>query len=248
VQATEKIKAHSVEEAVDLLRNLTLTIAADDDEVTAKAEYEKFGWGSRPVQVDFLVTIPQHFDVTVKTSGGDVKIGDLTGKAHARTSGGNVSLGKIEGDVDAHSSGGNITLDEGAGAVRLGTSGGNIHVGRAVGRTDLDTSGGDIRIGSVENAVRAETSGGNVSGAILGALKGDCVLRTSGGQVRVAVDASAAFRLEASTSGGEVDASGLTIRIEKGGLGKSRLAGKVNGGGPLLQLHSSGGNITVETR
>ena len=36
--------------------------------------------------------------------------------------------------------------------------------------------------------------------------------------------------------------------IEKGGAGRSRLAGKVNGGGPLLKMRSSGGDIIVETR
>ena len=50
----------------------------------------------------------------------------------------------------------------------------------------------------------------------------------------------------ASTSGGSVDAEGLTLTLEKGG--RSRLAGNVNGGGPLLKLRTSGGNIEVRTR
>jgi len=45
-----------------------------------------------------------------------------------------------------------------------------------------------------------------------------------------------------------VNASGLTITIEKGGTGKSRLVGAVNGGGPLLKLRSSGGDVTVHSR
>jgi hypothetical protein len=112
----------------------------------------------------------------------------------------------------------------------------------------LDTSGGDISIGSVENTLNASTSGGNVTAGIVGALKGDCYLDTSGGRVRATVSRDAAFNLDASTSGGDVKAAGLTITIEKGGTGKSRLAGKVNGGGPLLKLRSSGGDIIVETK
>jgi hypothetical protein len=42
-----------------------------------------------------------------------------------------------------------------------------------------------------------------------------------------------------------VDASGLTLTLEKGGSGRSRLVGAVNGGGPLLKLRTSGGDITV---
>ena len=57
----------------------------------------------------------------------------------------------------------------------------------------------------------------------------------------------AGFELDASTSGGDVRAEGLTITIAKGGVGKSRLAGSVNGGGPILKLRSSGGDISVRT-
>jgi hypothetical protein len=53
------------------------------------------------------------------------------------------------------------------------------------------------------------------------------------------------FKLDASTSGGDVDAEGLTLTIEKGGVGKSKLIGDVNGGGPRLKLRSSGGDIKV---
>jgi len=65
--------------------------------------------------------------------------------------------------------------------------------------------------------------------------------------VHVGVDKMAAFRLDASTSGGDVDAAGLTITMEKGNRDRSRLAGTVNGGGPLLKLRSSGGGIVVRT-
>ena len=81
-----------------------------------------------------------------------------------------------------------------------------------------------------------------------GPLKGDCRLGTSGGKVTAVVEKSVAFDLDASTSGGDVSATGMTITIDKGGVGRSRLAGKVNGGGPLLKLRTSGGNIRIEPR
>jgi len=253
VVAKEQINAGSEGEADELLKNLTLTIEQSGEGVTATSKYEKtfsgFHWGSwPPVQVSFEVTVPTNYNVNLRTSGGDLTVDDLAGKVHARTSGGNVVLGKISGDIEAGTSGGDVKLVEGAATVKLNTSGGNISVERAVGATDLDTSGGDIKIGSVENTLHASTSGGNVSAGIVGALKGDCVLGTSGGRVRVKVDKGAAFELDASTSGGDVEADGLTITIEHGGAGRSRLAGKVNGGGPLLRLRSSGGDIVVETR
>lgn len=248
VVAKQKIRASSENEADEILEKLTLTIEQDSEGVVAKSRYEKMNWGRMPVQVDFIVTVPTDYNVSLRTSGGDVKVGDLAGEVRARTSGGNISLGKIGGDVDAGTSGGNVSLVEGAGTVKLNTSGGNIRVERAAGDTSLDTSGGDIEIKSVEGVVHADTSGGNVSAGIFGALKGDCELSTSGGRVRAVVDQGVGFNLDAATSGGGVDASGLTITIDRGGAGKSKLSGKVNGGGPLLKMRSSGGDIVVQTR
>lgn len=253
VVAKQKIRASSESEADEILKKLELTIEQQPAGITAVAKYEKsesgFHWGSwPPVQVDFVVTVPSKYNVDLKTSGGDVTVADLLGKVHARTSGGNVVLGRISGEVNAGTSGGDMSLVEGADTVKLGTSGGNIRVDRAVGPTELDTSGGDIVIKSVENTLHAGTSGGDIKAGIAGPLKGDCRLGTSGGRVRVTVDKAAAFNLDAVTSGGGVDAAGLTITIERGGAGRSRLAGKVNGGGPLLRLRSSGGDVIVETR
>jgi hypothetical protein len=56
------------------------------------------------------------------------------------------------------------------------------------------------------------------------------------------------FQLDAATSGGDVNAAGLTITIDRGGQGKSSLSGAVNGGGPVLKLRSSGGDIVVASR
>jgi hypothetical protein len=253
VVARQKIRASSEAEADELLKKLTLSIEQTADGVAAYTKYEKklegLHWGSwPPVHVDFIVTVPVNYNVELKTSGGDITVGNLNGKVYVRTSGGNIGLGRIAGEIDGSTSGGDVRLEEGSSKVKLGTSGGDIRVGRAVGPTDLDTSGGNIEIKSVENTLHASTSGGDVSAGIAGALKGDCKLSTSGGRVRVNVDKAVAFDLDASTSGGGVDATGLTITIEKGGSGRSRLAGKVNGGGPLLKLRSSGGDIIVLSR
>lgn len=232
VTAVQKIRAKSEAEADELLQKLELSIEQQGSNVAASAKYAKkgpgFNFGSwPPVQVDFEVTVPAKFNVELKTVGGDIVVGDLTGTVSARTSGGDVKLGRIDGEVRAH------------------TSGGDIKLAQATGVADLHTSGGDIEIGAIINALNAATSGGDVTAKFIGALKGDCVLSTSGGDVEAAVDAAAGFQLEASTSGGEVEVEGLTITIERGGIGKSRLHGKVNGGGPLLKLHTSGGDIEL---
>jgi len=251
--ARETFRADTDSAADAVQRHLRLSIGQHGEEVTASAHYGAPTLGFHlgfwpPVQVDFVVTVPPGFSAELSTSGGSVTVGDLAGPVHAHTSGGDIVLGKLDGKVDASTSGGNVSLGEGDGPVNLRTSGGQITVGRAAGPTELSTSGGNVEVEAVENTLHASTSGGDMRAGVFGGLRGDCELKTSGGTVRVTVDRETSFKLDASTSGGIVSADGLTITIEKGGLGRSRLAGDVNGGGPLLRLHSSGGDVVVETR
>ena len=253
VTAREKIRASSEAEADELLKKLDLTIEQSGNDVTARAKYERpamgFNFGSwPPVSVDFIVTVPASFLTDLHTSGGGITVGNLAAKVNARTSGGGIKLGKIGAAVDARTSGGGVTLEEARGPVKLSTSGGSITVGVVAGEAELSTSGGGIRIESVEGSLRASTSGGSIRAGFAGPLKDDCALSTSGGSVKVTVDKTAAFRLDASTSGGSVDAEGLTITLEKSNRGRTQLTGAVNGGGSLLKLRSSGGDIVVKTR
>jgi|CZKI01.1.fsa_nt_gi hypothetical protein len=252
VVAKEHIRASSEADADAILQKLDLVIEQRGNEVVATASYKDgvgfhFG-GWPPVQVDFVVTVPRRASVDLKTSGGDIFVGDLDGAVRARTSGGEIDLGKIGADIDASTSGGDVRLAEGGGAVRLSTSGGNISAGRVAGPADLRTSGGDVKIDAVENTVSAHSSGGDVRAVFAGPLKGDCLLSTSGGEVRATVGERVGFRLDAATSGGDVNAAGITITIERGGMGKSTLSGSVNGGGPVLKLRTSGGDIVVAAR
>jgi hypothetical protein len=247
------VRASTEQEADEILAKLALTLEQSGNDVLAEAKYEKRGAGNwfsnwPPVSVSFEVTLPKNFNVNLNTSGGDIAVGTLNGNVRARTSGGDLEFARIDGDIDASTSGGDIALKEGTARAKLNTSGGDIVVDRAGGPTEVSTSGGDIRIDSVTQLISATTSGGDVHAVITEPLKQDTVLSTSGGDVDVQLVKGAGFQLDASTSGGDVNASGLTITIEKGGTGKHRLVGAVNGGGPLLKLRSSGGDVNVRSR
>jgi DUF4097 and DUF4098 domain-containing protein YvlB len=251
VTARQTIRAGSDKEADELLADLTLRLEQEGNDVVAEAKYDrKASWGRKswpPVSVDFTVTVPHTYNLRLATSGGNIKVGDLKGSIVARTSGGNLSFERIDGDIEGRTSGGDIYLREGTAEAKLHTSGGNIRVERAGGRTQVSTSGGDIRLDEVKELVSARTSGGNVHATITGPLTADTELGTSGGDVVVKLRRDIGFHLDASTSGGDVSAEGLTLTIDRGGIGKRRLSGTVNGGGPLLRLRTSGGNIKIRT-
>lgn len=251
IVARERFRTSSDAEADEQLKDLDLTLEQHGDEVVAVASYRSSGlhfgfWP--PVEVDFIVTVPPSASTDLKTSGGDVVVGNLDGNLKAKTSGGGIKMGRMGGDIEASTSGGDVELEEGGGSSRLSTSGGNVSVGHAAGPCELRTSGGDIRVDTVSATLDADTSGGNVRAGFEGALKGDCTLSTSGGGVKATVGQNVGFHLDARTSGGDVNAAGLTITISGGGIGKSSLSGDVNGGGPLLKLRTSGGDIEVVSR
>lgn len=248
VSARQTIRASSDSEADDLLKKLELTMEQTDNDVRVVSRYERQPIGFRmgswpPVKVEFVVSVPANFSADLRTSGGQIVVGDLQGDIVARTSGGGIKIGNVGGKVEARTSGGSIAVAGSGGSVELQTSGGNISAGRIAGPAKLGTSGGSIAIESAANVVTAHTSGGNITANIAGPLLADCSLSTSGGNVRVTVGKAAAFRLDASTSGGGVDASGLTLTMEKSG--RNHLGGSVNGGGPLLKLRTSGGGVVV---
>lgn len=244
-------RADNEAEADKIMADYTFELSQSGNDVTivSKRERSLGGWNlSNRVTIDFTVVVPARYAATVRTSGGDIEIGDLTGRVEARTSGGDVDLGRIDGEVEVATSGGDIKLREGTGSARLNTSGGDIDVGRVAGTAEVESSGGDITLRAAGGAVRASTSGGDITATLEGGIPADTSLSTSGGDVVANVARTAAYRLDASTSGGRVEATGLTLTIERGGAGKNRLVGAVNGGGPLLRLRTSGGDIDVRPR
>jgi hypothetical protein len=246
-------RADNDAEADEIMDNLELSFAQTDEGVAVTSKRLKqvsgwWGWNkSNPVSVHLHATIPAHYHVDAKTSGGDIEVSNLTGAVVARTSGGDIEVGHIDGSVDLNTSGGDIEVVHATGRVKAHTSGGNVRIDEATGPVHASTSGGNVRIGRVVGELRATTSGGDIYARIEGPLSEDALLSTSGGNVTAVVDEAVAFDLDARTSGGQVKAQGITIRIDDGGVGKSRLSGAVNGGGPTLKLRTSGGGIRVKT-
>ncbi len=142
--------------------------------------------------------------------------------ANLRTSGGSISVSGLGGDVEAHTSGGSLHLQRIAGSVDGSTSGGSISLEDSSGKAILRTSGGRINVEGAVNALDAATSGGSI---------------------RIGLAFGKGFDVDARTSGGSVSCD-----FPVPGYGEHRtseLRGSVAGGGPLLHLRTSGGNIHV---
>ncbi|MEA2235891.1 MAG: hypothetical protein QOC81_615 [Thermoanaerobaculia bacterium] len=265
VDVIRRARTSSQSRADELFKDLDVTFSQAQNDVRVHARYNHptswFHWNT-DLEVRFVVNVPAQYSVDLTTSGGDITVSDLGGRARVHTSGGDVSLGRIAGLVDAYTSGGDVSVTGTRSAATLSTSGGDIKVGEAMGSLSAKTSGGSIEVrhaaadlkthtsgGSIEigdagGAIDASTSGGSITARLSQQPRGDSRLSTSGGGITIHVAPHVALDIDAHTSGGDV-ASDVPVTI----LGKqndSSLNGKLNGGGPRLVLRSSGGDIRLE--
>jgi DUF4097 and DUF4098 domain-containing protein YvlB len=100
-------------------------------------------------------------------------------------------------------SNGGIDVRDAAGPLQLTTSNGPIRVAGGAGPTELKTRNGSIEIQRDKAVVTANTSNGGIT--FKGSLaEGNHTFKTSNGSVALVLPASAQFRVDASTSMGNV--------------------------------------------
>lgn len=265
VTVTRKADTNSKSRAEEIFEDLDLSFDQDSEGVKVRAEYHgpKGWWGDRRrLNLRFEVMVPKEFNLDINTSGGSIQVTDLIGKSDLNTSGGSITVGRVDGPVNAKTSGGSIKVQESRGYVNAYTSGGSISIGETAGSLDARTSGGGITLDGVtgdteahtsggslnlknlSGNVNASTSGGSIYAELTGKIDRDCTLKTSGGSVRVFLPKDTSVDLDASTSGGRVETD-FPITVQ-GVIKKSALKGKINGGGPLVTLRTSGGSIYIK--
>lgn len=263
VTVVKKADTNSKRRAEEIFEDLELRFDQTMEGVKIVAEYRgaRNWWGERRLRLHFEITVPKQFNLDIHTAGGSVGVTDLIGKADLYTSGGSITAGLIDGSVLAKTSGGSIKVQKARGDVTASTSGGTISIGEAFGSVKARTSGGGISMDSVTGDAEAYTSGGgltlkkiagNIHGStsggsiyaeIIGKIDRDCSLKTSGGSIRLYLPADISAEIDASTSGGHVSTDfPITVR---GVIKSNSLQGKINQGGPLILLRTSGGSIYI---
>lgn len=194
-------------------------------------------------EIEYRVTVPDKLAADIETEGGAIEVRDLGGELNGRTSGGGITLEGGKGRASVHTSGGAIRIARSEGDVDASTSGGPIAIEGNLGRVRARTSGGPILIRDASGAVDASTSGGPVTASLIAQPKEECRLTTSGGGINVTLAKNIHMDLDATTSGGVVWTD-FPIGFSQS-RHSSQLRGPLNGGGPLLYLHTSGGGIVV---
>ncbi len=206
-------------------------------------------------------------DINVESGVGNIELGSITGEVIAKTGGpgkvvlkecqsdinvesgvGNIELGSIIGKVIAKTGGpGKVVLKACQSDINVGSGIGNIELGSIIGEVIAKTGGpGKVVLRECQSRVDAASGIGNIHAEIPTQLMHRWTLRTSGpGKIEVVLSAITAVNIDAETSG--TISSDIPIQIQ-GLLTEDKLKGTLNGGGPLLKLRASLGEIRLKRR
>lgn len=208
------------------------------------------------------------------SGGGNIDIGQVGGDVRVETGGGNIHIGSSGGQITASSGGGMLSIGAGK-AMTLETAGGSIHVNKCLGRIKASTGGGSIELNEVDGQALVESGNGSIrvgpvrgglrvntgSGPIMvdlangGAAFTDSRLETSAGDIVVYIpdDLSVTIRAAVEVARGfgiRSDFSGLKVTNsnEQWGPREAFAEGALNGGGPILHVHTTAGTIEFKRK
>jgi hypothetical protein len=210
-------------------------------------------------------------DLTVRTGGGTINIGSAKGKVAAESGGGSLVLVSGMAGASLQTGGGSIHVNKCTGEVKASTGGGSIDLGEIAGGAQVETGGGSIRLSSATGAVKAESGGGSVqldgvpaalvqtgAGSVIAkftsssSVRNDSMLETGVGDITVylASNINITVRANIDASNGHIiksDFPEIRVSSEGGQWGPKVVSaeGSLNGGGPVLKVRTTMGNIYI---
>ncbi len=160
--------------------------------------------------------------VSVKTSDGDLVLGDVTGDFRIQTSDGDIMIDSVDGKLDARTSDGDLLIGEiVSSGSKARTSDGEIKIEKVTGYVTVSTSDGDVELGLIDpDDVNVTIS------------SGDAFLRMPRGL-------SATLDIKAQ------DVSMRSFSNFSGDREDSRIRGDLNGGGALIRVRTSDGDVAL---
>jgi hypothetical protein len=211
-------------------------------------------------------------ELGLHTGGGSIVVHHANGRVVAETGGGGIEILAGAQGADVQTGGGSIVVRQCNGKIKVSTGGGNIDLGDIGGAADIETGGGSIRLSSAKGPVHAQTGGGGIellgvpsaraetgAGGITvklvnaGGQRNDSVLETSAGDITVYIASDVAINVRANVELGNghritSDFPDIHIHSEGDQWGPKTLSadGSLNGGGPLLKVRTTTGNISFK--
>lgn len=188
--------------------------------------------------------IPKSCNANLETSVGNVSAIGLDGSIILATNAGNIFLENLAGAVSGKSSGGNVEARSISGEIDLQTEGGNVSLSDINGKAKVVTAGGNFVVDDYSGEFAGSTAGGNIRVTLRKQPQEDAKIATGGGNIAFHLSKELKLNVKAATEVGRITSPFSDKEREKS-LSRTRLSESVNGGGKLLDLSTSAGNISI---
>lgn len=196
------------------------------------------------IELAFRIAVPRGATVVLSTLDGSVTVGIFAGNVDAKVRAGRVFCRKIDGSIKALVDTGEIVISRCTGRAEARVQKGSIRTGTLFGPATLRTDSGDIEVFSALGGTEAKAAAGDAVVGLQKGFGGIAKIEADGGSVVMRIEPTAAINLQASASWGRVGTK-LPFVFSAGGPGKRSFTGTLNGGGPTVRVHASGGQVSL---
>ncbi|MCU7496668.1 MAG: DUF4097 domain-containing protein [Ignavibacteria bacterium] len=212
---------------------------------------------------DLEIKVPDKFDLSLYTMGGDIELRNIEGRFSGKTLGGKLKLDHLKGYLELKTLGGGIDLTDSDVDGRVETLGGPVDIRNVTGNIKGPSMGGVVRYSNVSHKGSRALGDGKTEadGEATGKSSGEVRISSMGGSINVeeapqgaelstmggAITVNKAKQyVEAKTMGGDIkimDIDGRVIASTMAGNVEVNLTG--SGDGHDVKISSLSGDITL---
>ena len=131
--------------------------------------------------------------------------------------------------------------------LRVSTVNGGLEIEGAGGKISAETTNGGIKAREIAGAIEASTTNGGVDVDLAKVPDAGARLECTNGGIRLRLPSDAKASISARITNGGIDTSGLAFEAS-GEQSRRRMDGRLNGGGPRIELEGTNGGIRISSR
>lgn len=155
--------------------------------------------------LDYDITAPASTQLQVQVDSGSLAISGISG-VDVSTENGSIDVANIAGPIKAHTTNGDIIVRSSNGAIALDDENGSLHLSNSSGQLRAITRSGDVLAESMhlkgQSLLQTENGSIRVNAALDPA--GTYSLQTTSGDIELNLPANSAFQLSAHTNSGAI--------------------------------------------
>ena len=131
--------------------------------------------------------------------------------------------------------------------VRVMTVNGGIELSGLKGRVTAEATNGGVKAHDVSGAIDASTTNGGVEVELARVAELGAKLGCTNGGIKLTLPADAKATISARITNGGINANGVNLETT-GENSRRRLEGRMNGGGPRIEIEGTNGGIRIASR